>query len=97
MSLFSKITNWRKLVREIKILVTAYTDKRTPRHIKIIMGVFSVGYLLYFLDILPDFIPVVGILDDAIVIPLIAWFFSRWIPREVLDDARQIILKNKQK
>lgn len=91
MNLFSKITSWRKLIREIKILVTAYSDKRTPLVLKIIAGILMIGYFANPFDIIPDFIPVFGILDDATVISLLAWVFSYWIPRDVLDDARKII------
>jgi len=91
MSLFSKITNWRKLVREIKILVTAYTDKRTPLALKIIVGVLMIAYFVNPFDIVTDLIPVFGVLDDAAVLSLLAWIFSYWIPREVLDDAQKTI------
>jgi uncharacterized membrane protein YkvA (DUF1232 family) len=91
MKLFQKIKNIHSIIREIKILVTAYTDKRTPLALKIIAGILMVGYFVDPFDIVPDFIPVFGILDDATVISLMAWIFSYWIPREVLDNARKII------
>jgi len=96
MKFFQKIKNIPSIVREIKILYVAYTDKRTPLSTKIVAGVLSVGYLLYFLDLIPDFLPIIGILDDVIIIPLIAAFLSRWIPRDVLDDARKHILAHKK-
>ncbi len=96
MKFFQKIKNIPSIVREIKILYVAYTDKRTPLSTKIIAGVLGGVYLFYFLDFIPDFIPVIGILDDIIIIPLIAAFVSRWIPREVLDDARKQILAHKK-
>ncbi len=81
----------KKVIPFLKVLSLAYLDKRTPLWIKVGAGVCSVGYLLYFFDIIPDFIPVFGILDDAAIIPLIAWAFSRWIPRDVLIEAHQKI------
>jgi uncharacterized membrane protein YkvA (DUF1232 family) len=96
MNFFQKIRNISSIIREIKILYVAYTDMRTPLNTKIIAGVFATGYLLYFFDLIPDFLPVVGILDDAVIIPLIAALFSRWIPSEVLDDARKQILAHKK-
>ncbi|MFA6080648.1 MAG: DUF1232 domain-containing protein [Candidatus Gracilibacteria bacterium] len=97
MKFFQKIKNISSIVREIKILYLAYTDKRTPLSTKIVAGVFSGAYLLYFLDLIPDFLPVIGILDDIVIIPLIAAFISRWIPQDILDEARKLIVKNEQK
>ncbi len=96
MKFFQKIKNIPSIVREIKILYLAYTDKRTPLSTKIVAGVLGWAYLLYFLDLIPDFFPVIGILDDIVIIPLIAAFISRWIPQDILDDARKHILAHKK-
>lgn len=48
-------------------------------------------------DAIMDFVPIFGILDDITIISILLALFSRWIPREILDDARKVITKNKQK
>ncbi len=96
MKFFQKIRSISSIIREIKILFVAYTDKRTPLSTKIVTGVLGGAYLLYFLDLIPDFLPVIGILDDIVIIPLIAALLSRWIPQDILDDARKHILAHKK-
>ena len=63
----------RQLKSEAQVLMIAYKDKRTPVTAKILIGI-TVGYLLSPIDLIPDFIPVLGLLDDLIIVPiLIAW------------------------
>lgn len=91
MKFFQKIKSIHSIIREIKILVTAYTDKRTPLTTKIIVMGLSAVYLFIPFDIIMDFIPVLGILDDITIVSILLAVFSRWIPREILDDARKRI------
>src|ERR1041385_6064900 len=58
----------KKLKAEAQVLMLAYKDKRTPLVAKILIWV-TVGYLLSPIDLIPDFIPVLGILDDLIIVP----------------------------
>jgi uncharacterized membrane protein YkvA (DUF1232 family) len=41
------------------------------------------GYALSPLDLIPDFIPVIGLLDDAVLIPLGIWMFRKWVPADI--------------
>jgi uncharacterized membrane protein YkvA (DUF1232 family) len=41
------------------------------------------GYALSPVDLIPDFIPVIGFLDDAVLIPLGIWLFRKWVPTDV--------------
>ncbi len=41
------------------------------------------GYALSPIDLIPDFIPVIGLLDDAVLIPLGIWLFRKWVPAEL--------------
>lgn len=88
MKLLSKLRNSAlKLKSEAQVLLLAYKDKRTPVTAKILIGV-TVGYLLSPIDLIPDFIPVLGLVDDLIIVPaLIAWSISL-IPAVVMQDAR---------
>lgn len=89
MNLFSKTTYWKKF----QILYIALTDKRTPPIIKVITVVLSIAYFLMPIDFIPDFIPILWVFDDILMIPLIIWFLSRWIPKKIRDDAKKIVEK----
>ena len=41
------------------------------------------GYALSPIDLIPDFIPFIGLLDDALLIPLGIWLFRKWVPPEI--------------
>jgi uncharacterized membrane protein YkvA (DUF1232 family) len=41
------------------------------------------GYALSPVDLIPDFIPVIGLLDDAVLIPLGIWLFRKWVPTDI--------------
>ena len=78
----------RKLKSEAQVLMIAYKDKRTPLSAKILIGI-TVGYLLSPIDLIPDFIPVLGLLDDIILVPALIALSIKLIPRIVLEDARE--------
>lgn len=77
----------RQLKRETRALYYAYRDPRTPWHAKIFAAVV-VAYAFSPIDLIPDFIPVLGYLDDLILIPLGVAIALRMIPPAVMHDAR---------
>lgn len=83
----------QQLKLETQVLILAYADKRTPLAAKILIGL-TVGYLLSPIDLIPDFIPVLGLLDDLIIVPLLISFSIKLIPEIVLNEARQNIKDN---
>src|SRR5947209_2826255 len=83
----------RQLKSEIDVLMIAYKDERTPVGAKILVGL-TVAYLLSPIDLIPDFIPVLGLLDDVILVPLLISASIKLIPSIVLADARQKIKDN---
>ena len=80
----------KKLKSETQVLMIAYKDKRTPFFAKVLIGV-TVGYLLSPIDLIPDFIPVLGLLDDLIIVPLLITASIKLIPAAVLLEARETV------
>jgi uncharacterized membrane protein YkvA (DUF1232 family) len=62
-------------------------DPRVPWYAKLI-GLVVTGYALSPIDLIPDFIPVLGLLDDVILIPAGIWLMLRLIPDEVFAEHR---------
>lgn len=82
------IRKWARSVRRDTIaLYLAMRDRRTPWFAKLIGGVV-VAYALSPIDLIPDFIPVLGQLDDLILIPLGIWITVKLIPIAVMNDCR---------
>ena len=77
----------QRLKREIKVYQLALKHPRTPRLAKTLLGL-AVGYALLPFDIIPDFIPVIGYLDDAVIIPLFVVTALKMIPKEVIEECR---------
>src|SRR5690349_8620939 len=77
----------RRLKKLIQALAIAYGDPRTPWHARVVAACV-VGYALSPIDLIPDPIPVLGYLDDLILLPLGVALAVRLIPPDVWRDAR---------
>ncbi len=77
----------RNLKREIQVYRLVLKDHRTPRLAKILLGLV-VGYVILPFDIIPDFIPVIGQLDDLIIVPALIIVALKLIPKEVVEECR---------
>lgn len=75
------------LKRDTRVLIQALRDPRTPWYARA-WAVAVVAYAVSPVDLVPDFIPVVGYLDDLIILPLGVFIALKMIPPEVLEDAR---------
>ena len=78
----------RRLKRDVMTLWFARSHPATPWYAKA-MGVFVVAYALSPIDLIPDFIPVLGYLGDVILLPVLIWLAVRLLPPQVLHDSRQ--------
>ena len=77
----------RSLRADSLALFFALADPRMPRLARwLVWGI--VAYALSPIDLIPDFIPVIGFLDELILLPLAIAFAIRWIPAPVMADAR---------
>jgi uncharacterized membrane protein YkvA (DUF1232 family) len=77
----------RSLRRDIHALHLAARDPRTPPYVKA-LAICIVAYALSPIDLIPDFIPVLGYLDDLILLPVALWIALRLIPPEALAEHR---------
>jgi uncharacterized membrane protein YkvA (DUF1232 family) len=78
----------QRLWTEVRAYRLALSDPRTPKAAKWLLR-FAFVYLLSPLDLVPDAIPVLGLLDDLLIIPGLL-FAARWLmPRTVLADCRR--------
>jgi uncharacterized membrane protein YkvA (DUF1232 family) len=85
----ARLKRWAAELRaQVVTLWFCRRDPRTPLAAKILAGVV-VAYAFSPIDLIPDFIPVVGYLDDLILVPLGIYLTIRLIPPEVLADARR--------
>jgi uncharacterized membrane protein YkvA (DUF1232 family) len=86
--MYSRIKIWAsRLHRDVHALYLASRDPRVPWYAKA-LAIAVAGYALSPIDLIPDFIPVLGYLDDLIILPLGIWLVIRLIPEDVMDEHR---------
>ena len=82
---------WKRRARQLKAetyaLYLAYRDSRTPWYARL-FAACVVAYAFSPIDLIPDFIPVLGYLDDLILIPLGIALALKMIPPQVMADSR---------
>jgi len=77
-----------KARRELSAVSIAMRDPRTPLSARLLAGL-AVGYALSPVDLIPDFIPVLGWLEDAVILPGLIALSVRRIPPEVWEESRR--------
>ena len=89
MNLFKKISSWAKALKlDVLALWFALKHPKMPFWAKVVCFV-AVAYALSPIDLIPDFIPVLGYLDDLIVVPALVWLALKLIPAEVMNQSRE--------
>lgn len=84
----ARLQRWMTLAkREIVALSLAARDPRVPWPAKLLAAA-TVAYAVSPIDLIPDFIPVIGYLDDAILLPLAVWLTLRLIPAPLMAELR---------
>ena len=84
-----RLAAWaRALKREVAALALALRDPQTPLVARLV-ALLVVAYALSPIDLIPDVIPVLGLLDDLVLVPAGIWLVLRLIPAEVMERARR--------
>ena len=78
----------KQIKKDIPAVFLALKNKDTPILAKILAGI-TVGYALSPIDFIPDFIPVLGVLDDIILLPLFITCVVKLIPPRVMEQCRE--------
>ena len=78
----------KQLKTDVPAVFIALGDKKTPWYAKV-FALFTVAYALSPIDLIPDFIPVLGYLDDLIILPLLVALTVRCIPCDVYAQHRE--------
>jgi uncharacterized membrane protein YkvA (DUF1232 family) len=83
-----KLKAWaRRIKRDGVTLWFAGKHPRTPWYAKA-LGVFVVAYALSPIDLIPDFIPVLGYVDDVLLLPVLIWLTIKLLPADVVAECR---------
>jgi len=93
LSLLNKIAAQLKHEFEVYRLVLKHPD--TPILAKIFLGL-AVGYVLMPFDLIPDFIPVIGQLDDLVIVPLLVYVALKMIPDVLVHECSETIKREKK-
>lgn len=83
----SPVSLARRLRVDVHAAWLAARDRRTPWYARG-LGLAITAYALSPIDLIPDFIPVLGLLDDAILLPLGLWLFVKMLPEGVFEEHR---------
>lgn len=83
------LRRWARLLKgDVVMLWFAYRHPQTPLHAKI-FTVLVVAYAFSPIDLIPDFIPVLGFLDDVILLPIGIWLALKMVPTPIVAECRQ--------
>src|SRR5260370_15486704 len=88
--MIERTKQWARLAgRDVYAVYRAARDPRVPWYAKVLAFCVA-GYALSPIDLIPDFIPVLGYLDDLIIVPLGIWLVIALIPEDVMDEYRAV-------
>lgn len=96
-SFTARIKKWaKKIKKDVLTLYFALKHPSTPLYAKVLIAIV-VGYALSPIDFIPDFVPILGYLDDVILLPLGIALVIMLIPPDVLNECRKLAQDNKVK
>ncbi|XFA99783.1 YkvA family protein [Candidatus Izemoplasma sp. B36] len=83
----------KERIEELTIKITriyvCLKSKNTPWYVKF-LGWITVGYALSPIDLIPDFIPILGYIDDLVILPVLALITIKMIPKSIWEDSLEI-------
>ena len=89
MTLIQKLRSWARALKALLLTLWLLSrDARTPRAAKV-AAIVTLAYALSPIDLIPDFIPVIGFLDDVLLVPLGVLLTLKLTPAALLTDCRQ--------
>jgi len=95
--MIDRLKDWaRALKRDVIALWLAARDPRVPWYAKVLAGVVA-AYALSPIDLIPDFIPIIGYLDDLLIVPLGIWAAGKLIPVAIMADLRNKALEQEKR
>ena len=78
----------KQLKQELAVYRLVLKHPKTPWLAKLFLGL-AIGYLLLPFDLIPDFIPVLGQLDEIIIIPVLVYLALLFIPKTIIQECRE--------
>ena len=77
-----------KIKENIEILYFVFKKQKLPWYVKALIGL-TIAYALSPIDLIPDFIPLIGYLDDLLILPFLIFLCIKIIPNEILTNVRE--------
>ena len=91
----SRVRRWiRRAKRRIEVVAEILRHPKTPWYVRLV-GFLVIAYAASPLDLIPDFIPVLGYLDDVVLVPLGIVLVVRLTPREIRFDAIRTVVRGR--
>ncbi len=95
--MIDRLRNWAKAIkRDVHALYLAGRDPRVPWYAKALAMVVA-AYAVSPIDLIPDFIPIIGYLDDIILLPIGIYLIVKLIPPDVMADHRKMANRQQQR
>lgn len=92
-----RLERWARILkRDVHALYLASRDPRVPWYAKAI-GIAVAAYAVSPIDLIPDFIPVIGYLDDLIIVPLGIALVIMLIPPEIMEEHRTLAMRARER
>lgn len=92
-----RLWSWFKLVRkDLVLLFFAWRNPATPRYLKVMLWM-ALGYLISPIDFVPDYLPVIGLVDDMTIVPALLYSISHLLPPTVRYESEQRVAKLENK
>mgnify|MGYP003346007436 CR=1 FL=1 len=77
-----------QIKQEFEVFRLVSKHKQTPLIAKLLLGL-AIGYILMPFDLIPDFIPIIGQLDDLVIVPFLVYLALKMIPNPIMEECRK--------